>query len=236
MLDEKPEVVEKDRTRSTSGGRAASSSSRTCASPTRAGVDTLKNISFKVPGRVARGGRGADRAPARRRSSACSCASTTPQSGAISIDGHDIKDLTLDCLRDQISLVLQEPLLFSGTIADNIRYGRARRDDGRHRRGRQGRQLPRLHRGAAGRLRDRARRGRRAALGRRAPAHLRRARVHPRRADPDPRRADVVDRLQDRGRDPRRAREPDGGPHLVHDRPPAVHDPRRRPDPRAEPR
>ena len=30
--------------------------------------------------------------------------------------------------------------------------------------------------------------------------------------------------------------EPDGGPHLVHDRPPAVHDPRRRPDPRDEPR
>ena len=47
-----------------------------------------------------------------------------PASGAITIDGHDTKDLTLDCLRDQISLVLQEPLLFSGSIADNIRYGR----------------------------------------------------------------------------------------------------------------
>jgi ABC-type multidrug transport system fused ATPase/permease subunit len=47
-----------------------------------------------------------------------------PQQGRILIDGQDIKDLTLKSLRDQISLVLQEPLLFSGTIAENIRYGR----------------------------------------------------------------------------------------------------------------
>ena len=47
-----------------------------------------------------------------------------PTGGSIRIDGHDIRELTLKSLRDQISLVLQEPLLFSGTIADNIRYGR----------------------------------------------------------------------------------------------------------------
>jgi ABC-type multidrug transport system fused ATPase/permease subunit len=47
-----------------------------------------------------------------------------PQQGRVLLDGHDIKDLTLKSLRDQISLVLQEPLLFSGTIAENIRYGR----------------------------------------------------------------------------------------------------------------
>ena len=40
------------------------------------------------------------------------------------IDGVDLRDLKLHSLRDQISVVLQEPLLFSGTIADNIRYGR----------------------------------------------------------------------------------------------------------------
>lgn len=44
--------------------------------------------------------------------------------GQISLDGLDIRQLTLRSLREQISLVLQEPLLFSGTIADNIRYGR----------------------------------------------------------------------------------------------------------------
>jgi ATP-binding cassette subfamily B protein len=47
-----------------------------------------------------------------------------PQSGRIEIDGIDLRDLTLHSLRDQVSVVLQEPLLFSGTIAQNIRYGR----------------------------------------------------------------------------------------------------------------
>jgi ATP-binding cassette, subfamily B, bacterial len=47
-----------------------------------------------------------------------------PASGSIQIDGVDLRDLKLSSLRDQISVVLQEPLLFSGTIADNIRYGR----------------------------------------------------------------------------------------------------------------
>jgi ATP-binding cassette subfamily B protein len=44
--------------------------------------------------------------------------------GRILLDGEDIRDLTLNSLREQISIVLQEPLLFSGSIADNIRYGR----------------------------------------------------------------------------------------------------------------
>jgi len=47
-----------------------------------------------------------------------------PQSGSIAIDGVDIRDLRLHSLRDQISVVLQDPLLFSGTIEENIRYGR----------------------------------------------------------------------------------------------------------------
>jgi len=44
--------------------------------------------------------------------------------GRILLDGRDIRTLTLRSLRQQISVVLQEPLLFSGTIAENIRYGR----------------------------------------------------------------------------------------------------------------
>lgn len=47
-----------------------------------------------------------------------------PQRGKILIDGRDTRTMTLRSLRDQISLVPQEPTLFSGTIADNIRYGR----------------------------------------------------------------------------------------------------------------
>jgi ABC-type multidrug transport system fused ATPase/permease subunit len=47
-----------------------------------------------------------------------------PSGGTIRIDGRDITEVTLDSLRDNISMVLQEPMLFSGTIAENIRYGR----------------------------------------------------------------------------------------------------------------
>ena len=44
--------------------------------------------------------------------------------GAIRIDGMDIRDVTLQSLREQIGIVPQETNLFSTTVADNIRYGR----------------------------------------------------------------------------------------------------------------
>ena len=47
-----------------------------------------------------------------------------PREGRVLIDGKDLREITLASLRDNISLVLQEPLLFSGTIAQNINYGR----------------------------------------------------------------------------------------------------------------
>jgi len=47
-----------------------------------------------------------------------------PPVGRILLDGIDLRQLSLQSLREQISVVLQEPLLFSGTILDNIRYGR----------------------------------------------------------------------------------------------------------------
>lgn len=46
-----------------------------------------------------------------------------PKSGRITLDGIDLRDIKLASLRGQISVVLQEPLLFSGTIEENIRYG-----------------------------------------------------------------------------------------------------------------
>jgi ATP-binding cassette subfamily B protein len=44
--------------------------------------------------------------------------------GAVLIDGHDVRQATLASLRSQIGVVLQEALLFSGTVRDNIAYGR----------------------------------------------------------------------------------------------------------------
>jgi ATP-binding cassette, subfamily B, multidrug efflux pump len=49
--------------------------------------------------------------------------------GAIKIGGHDIHDVTLDSLRGQIGIVLQETNLFSGTIRDNIAFGRPEATD-----------------------------------------------------------------------------------------------------------
>jgi glucan exporter ATP-binding protein len=47
-----------------------------------------------------------------------------PQSGAVSIDGRDIRDLTLSGLRHNIGVVFQETLLFNRSIAENLRVGK----------------------------------------------------------------------------------------------------------------
>jgi len=51
------------------------------------------------------------------------------QHGQLLIDGHDIRALDMAKYRQQIGLVPQAPFLFSGTVADNIRYGRAEATD-----------------------------------------------------------------------------------------------------------
>ena len=47
-----------------------------------------------------------------------------PHAGAVLVDGHDIRGFTLESLRSQISMVLQETVLLRGTVAENIAYGR----------------------------------------------------------------------------------------------------------------
>jgi len=47
-----------------------------------------------------------------------------PDAGAILIDGVDYRELSLQNLRQQVGIVLQEPFLFNGTIAENIMYGK----------------------------------------------------------------------------------------------------------------
>ena len=122
MLDEKPEVIEKEDALDIGRSRGELEFKDVCFAY-KDRVDTLKNVSFKVPA----GARVAVVGPT-------GAGKTTlvnllvryydPGSGSITIDGHDIKDITLDCLRRQLSLVPQHPQLFSGSIADNIRYGR----------------------------------------------------------------------------------------------------------------
>ncbi len=47
-----------------------------------------------------------------------------PQSGRVLIDGHDVREVTLSSLRDNIGIVTQETYLFHDTIANNLRYGK----------------------------------------------------------------------------------------------------------------
>jgi len=122
LLDEEPEVVDKPDAIDFGKARGEIEFTDVCFNY-KDRVDTLKDVSFKVEA----GARVAIVGPT-------GAGKTTlvsllvryydPASGTISIDGHDIKDITIDCLRRQLSLVLQNPMLFSGSIADNIRYGR----------------------------------------------------------------------------------------------------------------
>jgi ATP-binding cassette subfamily B multidrug efflux pump len=52
-----------------------------------------------------------------------------PTSGTVSVDGHDLRRVTTASLRTRLGVVLQEPFLFAGSIADNIRYGRLAASD-----------------------------------------------------------------------------------------------------------
>ena len=86
-------------------------------------IDTLKNVSFEArPGQVIAvcGPTGAGKT---------TLISLLPRfydakSGRVLLDGTDTRQLSLKALRRQIAFVQQEPLLFSASIADNIRYGR----------------------------------------------------------------------------------------------------------------
>lgn len=49
--------------------------------------------------------------------------------GRVCIDGHDVRKVTQESLRSRMSVVLQEPFLFSGSILENIRYGRLEASD-----------------------------------------------------------------------------------------------------------
>ena len=113
-----------------SAGRAAGaavqrrrSNSITSASATTATRQILKDVSFRIePGQVAAivGPSGTGKTTI----AGLIPRFFDPQSGRVTIDGTDIRQFTLKSLRDQVSFVLQDTLLFRGTIWENIAYGR----------------------------------------------------------------------------------------------------------------
>lgn len=52
-----------------------------------------------------------------------------PSSGRVLLDGHDLRDVTIASLRNNIGMVMQESFLFSGTLRENIKYGRPEATD-----------------------------------------------------------------------------------------------------------
>ena len=151
---------------SRSSAPAARSSSTASGSATRARPDVLKDVSLQRPRRAT-----PSRSSGPTGAGKSTLVSLLPRfydaaEGRVLIDGVDVRDLKLDDAARQFSIVLQEPLLFSGTIADNIRYGKpdASRRGGRG--GGEGGERPRLHHGAARRATRRCS----ASAGRRSPA------------------------------------------------------------------
>lgn len=57
------------------------------------------------------------------------CRFYDPTDGVVKIDGHDLRDMKLDSLRNKISVVLQDTFIFSGTIMENIRFGQPNATD-----------------------------------------------------------------------------------------------------------
>ena len=127
-----------------------------------------------------------------------------PDRGRVLIDGHDLRDVTERSLRSQLGIVPQEGFLFSGTIRDNIAFGRPTPPTRRSSRPRRGRARTSSS-SACRRLRHGGRRARRPPLGRPAPAGGFRPRRGGRPAHPDPRRGDL-----ERGRAHRGARSSSG--------------------------
>jgi len=87
------------------------------------GVSVLDNVSFDIkPGQMAAlvGATGVGKTTLSKLISRF----YDPTGGMVCLDGHDLRDITLESLRSNISLVLQDTFLFNGTIEENIAFAR----------------------------------------------------------------------------------------------------------------
>lgn len=95
----------------------------TFAYPTRPDVNVLRSLSLSLqPGEVVAvvGPSGAGKSTL----AALLSRFYDPQSGSVSLDGHNLRTLDANWLRQQVGVVSQEPILFATSIRENVRYGR----------------------------------------------------------------------------------------------------------------
>ena len=143
LLDDAPELTDRPdahRARRASAARSASRTSPSATAPSDGVKLALEDVSLRRAPRARRWRSSAPPARASRPSPSSSRASTTPRTGACSSTATTCATCPRDSLRSQMGIVPQEAFLFSGTIADNIAFGRPdarrRRDRGRRARGR----------------------------------------------------------------------------------------------------
>ena len=234
-MDEEPEIVDRPGRGAAAADRRPRPLRRRCASATAPGPRSCTgSTSTSPPGTTVAlvGHTGAGKSTIAK----LLARFYDPREGRITIDGHDLRDVTQESLRRQLGIVPQEGFLFAGTVRENIAFGRpdATRRGGR-RRGAGGRRRG-VHPRARGRLRHAGRRARQPPLARPAPARRLRAGAARRPAHPHPRRGDVERRHRHGAPHRARAAPPARGSDGVHHRPPPLDDPSRRPDRRARAR
>src|SRR5206468_3848274 len=121
LFDEVPEVIERRNARSITRAAGALAIRNVCFS--YGSVPVLRGVSFDVPPGTRVGISGATGAGKTTLASLL-MRFYDPTAGQILLDGVDLRDYKLSDLRNQFALVLQEPVLFSTTIAENIAYAR----------------------------------------------------------------------------------------------------------------
>jgi ATP-binding cassette, subfamily B, bacterial len=123
FLDEEPSVVERDEAISLDRSRGRVEFDLVAFGYPGTGKETLSGLSFDVsPGEPLAlvGPSGAGKSTVAK----LLLRFYDPEAGEVRLDGHDLRELTLRSLRENVAVLLQETLAFDGTIRENIGYGR----------------------------------------------------------------------------------------------------------------